>query len=401
MLYDRQTLMSASIKIGIGLIALLFILNSTFLYLFVKEKKKNKDLVMAIKGVQERSTPVHVADGQEKVIVSMPVKPEPVKTPVAESKPVTSGVPVPAEKKPIPVEAAKKQPPPLERVVKLDVPPDSTPFPLVFADAGEHLLVCEKDTRMLHTFRFVNGIFALVKSYPCIVGANGGDKKKAGDFATPKGIYFVQWYTPGTKLREEYGAGAFALNYPNLMDRKEGKQGSGIWLHGHSSSKDLNDIQSTRGCIAVNNDAIKELANIIKPQYTPVAVVDKLQFGSVQNWRNLSEELKTFLNAWRHAWESINTKKYLSFYAPDFVNSDGMNYSAFRNYKERVNSNKKSIHIKIERPAMLLSQEQGGKTAVVRFDQKYQSNNFKSDSKKLLYLRKGSQGWQITGESSL
>jgi murein L,D-transpeptidase YafK len=416
MRYDSQKLTKVALKIGVGLIALLFLLNSAFLYLFVKEKKKNRDFARTIKETGESlarietalsqknfdQTMTYVSDARKKVMApAIPARTEPVKSVPLETRPAPAGPGTPAERKPVPVETAKKATAPLERTVKLDIPPASAPVPLISADAGEHVLVCEKDTKTLHTFRFIKGHFLLVKSYPCIVGANGGDKKKAGDFATPKGIYFVQWYTPGTRLRDEYGAGAFALNYPNLMDRKEGKRGSGIWLHGHSTNKDLNDIQSTKGCIAVGNEAIKELAEIVKPQYTPVAIVDKLQFGSEQNWQNLSRELKAFLDGWKHSWEAINTKKYLTFYAPDFVNNDGMNFSSFKSYKEKVNKGKKSIRVKIERPAMLLSPEQDGKMAVVRFDQKYQSNNFKSDSKKVLYLRKGKSGWQIIGESAL
>jgi len=61
--------------------------------------------------------------------------------------------------------------------------------------------------------------------------------------------------------------------------------------------------------------------------------------------------------------------------------------------------NKKFIHIKIENLAILIPPEHGGNVAVVRFHQRYNSNNFKSDSKKIFYLKKGQAGWQIIGES--
>ena len=331
-----------------------------------------------------------------------PVPAEPKTAPVREAKKPQPETPAKAPEKAAPappVEEAKKTTPPLERVVKLAIPPNSAPFPLITAEQGEVVLICEKDTKTLHTFRFAQGKFLLIKSYPCIIGANGGDKKKAGDFATPKGIYFVMRYVPGNRLPGDYGTGAFILNYPNLIDRKDGKQGNGIWLHGHNNKKSMNDLLNTKGCIVVTNDVIKELSAVIRPQSTPIAIVDSLQFTGQRSAQSLSEEMKGFLASWRHSWETINTKKYLSFYSPDFVNSEGMNYEAFKNYKEKVNSSKKSIHVKVERTAVLLPQQYEGKLAVVRFDQKYQSNNFKSDSKKLLYLRKGKQGWQIIGES--
>jgi hypothetical protein len=50
--------------------------------------------------------------------------------------------------------------------------------------------------------------------------------------------------------------------------------------------------------------------------------------------------------------------------------------------------------------AILMPQEHGGNVAVARFQQRYNSNNFKRDSKKIFYLKKGQAGWQIIGESS-
>ena len=85
----------------------------------------------------------------------------------------------------------------------------------------------------------------------------------------------------------------------------------------------------------------------------------------------------------------------------DFVNSDGMNYQAFKRQKEKVNRGKKFIRVKIENPAILLPQEKDGQIAVVRFTQRYNSNNFQSDSRKLFYLKKGQAGWQIIGESRI
>ena len=265
------------------------------------------------------------------------------------------------------------------------------------------MLICEKDQNTLHLFRFVDNRFALVKSYPCIVGANGLDKKKAGDLATPVGNYFFLRYIPGKSLSEKYGYGAFVLNYPNFLDRKDRKDGTGIWLHGHTPGKGLREqeLQNTSGCVVVSNDVLKELTGLLKANGTPMAVVNRLQLTKVEHQRHLSEELNTFMKSWGRAWESADTVKFMSYYSHDFINGDGMNYQAFKRQKERVNSGKKFIRVKIENPAILLPQENGGQIAIVRFMQIYRSNNFESDSKKLFYLKKGPAGWQIIGESRL
>jgi len=64
-----------------------------------------------------------------------------------------------------------------------------------------------------------------------------------------------------------------------------------------------------------------------------------------------------------------------------------------------VNRYKKFIKISIDEPAFLIPQEYSGKIAVVRFHQRYVSDNFKSESSKIFYLRKEQKKWHIIGES--
>jgi murein L,D-transpeptidase YafK len=150
----------------------------------------------------------------------------------------------------------------------------------------------------------------------------------------------------------------------------------------------------------VSNDVLKEMSGFLKPNGTPIAIVNKLQFVKQEYQAAVSKDLRDFLDAWRQGWESINTQKFMSFYAPEFKNSEGMGYHAFKQQKENVNRGKKFIRVKTENIAILIPQEYGGKIAIVRFLQGYDSNNFKSDSKKIFYLKKGQTGWQIIGESS-
>jgi murein L,D-transpeptidase YafK len=107
------------------------------------------------------------------------------------------------------------------------------------------------------------------------------------------------------------------------------------------------------------------------------------------------------MKSWGKAWESGNTSKFMSYYASDFINSDGMNYQSFKRQKEKVNRGKKFIRVAIENQAILLLQEKGAQIAVVRFTQQYRSSNYTSDSRKLFYLKKGEAGWRIIGESRL
>ena len=406
------------IKVGIGLIALLVILNLILLALFIKETKNsgktlrilqetNRSLVLlqeSLSRMDMQKVFVHLADARRQIAVALP--PAPVALPV---KPVTEPKPTPAktvaESKGEPVQQPVVVPkPPTVKVktAQLSIPAGEMPAPLVWAVAGEYALIGEKESKLLHLFKFQDDRFVLVKSYPCIIGANDKDKKKAGDFATPKGSYFTLRYAPGSALPEIYGEGAFVLNYPNFLDRKDSKSGAGIWIHGHVPGKviGMGDLLNTKGCIAVSNDNIKELKPLIKPSGTPVSIVDAVTFVKESSRKESLQEIRNFMDAWRKAWESGDTRKYLSYYSKDFINSDGMRFDAFRRHKERVNSSKKFIRVNMEQMAIIMPQEREGRVVVVRFIQKYRSNNFVKNSKKLFYLIKGQKGWSVFGESA-
>ena len=409
------------IKVGIGLIALLLILNLILLTLFIKETKNSekalrilqetgKSLVLlqdSLGRTDMQKAFVHLADARGRIAAALPPVPvappaktvsEPKAQPAqpAETVAESKGEPIKS-----PVVAQKSATVPV-KTAQLSIPAGEMPAPLVWAGAGEYALIGEKESKLLLLFKFQDDRFILVKSYPCIIGANGEDKKKAGDFATPRGSYFTLRYTPGSALPEIYGEGAFVLNYPNFLDRKDSKKGGGIWIHGHVPGKVIGtgDLVNTKGCIAVSNDNIKELKTLLKPGGTPVSIVDTVTFVKESSRKELLQEIRNFMDVWRQAWESGDTGKYLSYYSKAFISSEGMRFEAFRRHKVRVNSGKKFIRVNVDQMAIIMPQEREEQVAVVRFIQKYRSSNFEANSKKLFYLKKEQKGWTIFGESA-
>lgn len=430
---QRNSHRSGSSKLGASLIVLLLLATASLSYLYLNTRQQNAFLLKEVRETQKKLDQIQISMGQgdlkkafselsqaKKTVAALLPPPsdsaqkpviamnQPAATPSSsqlapEERPTAPAASTPPTPLPQPAQTAPATPPtPLTPAV-LTLAADESPFPLVLADAGEYLLICEKDTKTLHLFRYTDGRFEHIKSHPCIVGANGLDKKKAGDLATPVGNYFFLRYIPGRSLPEKYGHGAFVLNYPNFLDRRDRKDGTGIWLHGHTPGKSIGqqELENTQGCIVVANEALDELTGMLKANGTPIVVVNRLQPAKAVRQRQTSEELNRFMKSWSGAWESANTKKFMGHYAHDFINGDGMNYQAFKRQKEKVNSGKKFIRVKVENPAILLPQDRGGQVAIVRFTQKYRSNNYQNDSKKLFYLKKGQAGWQIIGESRL
>jgi murein L,D-transpeptidase YafK len=439
----RDTASNFYIRLSIGLIAVLAILNVFQLFLVIKETNNNNETLRVIHQANKNLTSlqeslgkmdmkrafVQLADARrqiaaalppmageppEKKISTPPAQPAQPAPPAAETPVKVASAPPaqPAQPAKVPAEpvdqtakrqvAEQKTPVIPAKSAGFAIPAGETPAPLISAVAGEYALICEKESKLLHLFKYLDDRIVLIKSYPCIIGANGEDKKKAGDYATPKGSYFTLRYTPGSALPEIYGEGAFVLNYPNFLDRKDSKAGTGIWIHGHVPGKAIGngDLLNTKGCIAVSNEDIKELKGLIKASGTPVSIVDRVAFVKENSRKESVKEVQTFIDDWRQAWESGDTQKYLGHYAKDFINSDGMTFDAFKRHKERVNRGKKFIRVKAEQLAIIFPQEREGQIAVVRFIQRYRSNNFDVDSRKLFYLKKGQKGWAISGESA-
>ena len=287
----------------------------------------------------------------------------------------------------------------LKGVQETKVPQRMAPFPFIYVKNKDYFLLCEKQTKTLSLFRSEESDFPLVKTYPCIVGSNNVDKKEVGDLATPEGIYFLTSFLTGKSLPEKYGSGAFSLNYPNFLDQKEGKKGSGIWLHGYPNH--LERPPFSQGCVVVKNEVLKELVGFIKVGETPLVIVDTIKLQPQEDQRKLIQNLSHFLSDWKTAWEGRDSDKYLSFYSKEFVSSDGKNYQKFREYKSRVNQSKKFIQLQIEKKAFLLSQKDGGRLAILRINQDYRSDSFKSYSRKILYLKEEQGKWKIIGDIPL
>ncbi|MGH8725772.1 MAG: L,D-transpeptidase family protein, partial [Burkholderiales bacterium] len=96
----------------------------------------------------------------------------------------------------------------------------------------KHALVVDSRRSRLYVFANAQGRPRLIADFYVTLGKNGIEKTREGDQKTPVGVYHVTANLPRKKLTDFYGAGAFPINYPNEWDRRQGRDGYGIWLHG-------------------------------------------------------------------------------------------------------------------------------------------------------------------------
>jgi len=158
--------------------------------------------------------------------------------------------------------------------------------------AADYRVLVEKGARRLTLYDGSQR----VKTWHVITGGGRGDKLKEGDHCTPEGDFFVCYKNPQSKYVLSLG-----LTYPNVKDAQRGLReglitreqhdaivsavrersfdantwealwktplGGEIMIHGSKGVRD-----STEGCVAMDDDAIRELYRLL-PFGTPVRIV--------------------------------------------------------------------------------------------------------------------------------
>jgi murein L,D-transpeptidase YafK len=158
-------------------------------------------------------------------------------------------------------------------------------------------ILVKKGERKLYLYVLENGKERLAKTYQIALGNNPtGSKNRQGDGATPEGDYYITHKNARSKFYLSLG-----VSYPNITDADKGlkeglitkaehqaivgairaktkppqntRLGGDIFIHGGGSGKLFGSVQDwTLGCLALENDEIKELFEMI-PIKTQVKIV--------------------------------------------------------------------------------------------------------------------------------
>jgi len=268
-----------------------------------------------------------------------------------------------------------------------DLVPDSILYPPL-QNPGYVLLV-EKSTQKAYLYQ-ASRVGHQLKIYHCSTGENNGPKSKKDDKKTPEGVYFVTNSFKEKDLSSIYGAHAFPVDYPNPMDRKLGRKGYGIWLHG--TNQNLKSWDSN-GCIVFSNEDIMELSKYISERHTPIIITQKINFIEKKKLQKERAELKGLIMNWLEAWNQSRIDLYMSFYFKAFT-AKKKNWSQWRAYKKRLGEKYGRINIKIDNLQILKENE----IVLAKFDQIYKGNGFFSVGEKRLYLQREGSEWKITDE---
>ncbi len=268
-----------------------------------------------------------------------------------------------------------------------DLAPDSL---LYFPpDNNGYVLLVEKLTQRAYLYRTRN-VIDPVKVYPCSTGENRGPKVSMNDKRTPEGIYFVMNSFERKDLAPIYGDMAFPLDYPNSRDRKLGRKGYGIWIHGTNEALKPRD---TNGCIVFRNQDIRDLSRCIGRTHTPVIITQEINFIPEEELSRERRQIEAFLDTWLNAWRDGHIDLYISLYDKGFT-AQGKNWNQWRAHKKRLREKYGTMDITMANLHIL--KEKG--IALAKFDQEYQAQGFNRFGEKRLYLEKRSSEWEIVDE---
>ncbi|MFZ2302660.1 MAG: L,D-transpeptidase family protein [Gallionella sp.] len=261
----------------------------------------------------------------------------------------------------------------------------------------KYAIVVDTSRSTLYVYENVKGEPRYVADYYITIGKLGTEKFAEGDKRTPIGVYFVKANLPKSKLADMYGSGAYPLSYPNEWDRKNGRTGQGIWLHGTPSGTYSRPPRASDGCVVLANDDLDKLAPYLQVGVTPVIITNQLDWANEQD-RAERNALLQEVEQWRKDWSSLNTDTYLKHYSRDF-SSDNVNFAAWAKQKQLVNSAKSWIKVNISNVSVFTYPKQPN-MAVVNFEQDYTSSNLSNRMKKRQYWIKHNNRWQIVYEGA-
>lgn len=261
----------------------------------------------------------------------------------------------------------------------------------------KYALVADTSHSTLYVYENVDGEPRYVADYYVSIGKLGTEKVSEGDQRTPIGVYFVKANLPKNKLADMYGNGAYPLSYPNEWDRKNGRTGQGIWLHGTSKDTYSRPPRASNGCLVLANEDMDKLAPYLQVGVTPIIITNQIDWIGEQDQSDRKALLEE-IEQWRKDWSSLNTDVYLKHYAPNF-SSDNMKYQAWAKQKHQVNSGKSWIKVNLSEISVFTYPDQPD-MVVVNFEQDYSSSNLSNRMKKRQYWIKQNSRWQIVYEGA-
>ena len=278
------------------------------------------------------------------------------------------------------------------------------PEPVWQLDENQHyVFLVDANKSRLFVYRNDKGTLQYNADFYVTIGKNGGEKKYAGDKRTPLGVYYTAPRLT-QKLADMYGDAAYPLSYPNEWDKRQGKTGSGIWLHGTSHDTYSRPPQSSDGCVVLGNQDLNTLTPILEQGNIPVIIGKDIEWLKPTSsvFSSNAQDKQALLDAienWRKDWQSQETEIYLEHYSNNFSNGS-LDYNHWAEEKRRIQASKPRVDIKLSNLSVLRHPNSPAPMAVVTFDQNFRSSVLDSQMRKRQYWIFENDRWKIIYEGA-
>jgi L,D-transpeptidase YnhG len=265
---------------------------------------------------------------------------------------------------------------------------------LALSERNKHAIAVDASRSRLYLFENSSTGVKLVADYYISVGKLGVEKSLEGDQRTPLGVYYVTGSLSPTSLVDFYGVGALPINYPNPLDLKRGKTGSGIWLHGTPSEQYSRAPKASDGCVVLANPDLNRILTSVRSRTTPVVIAERLQWVPKASLDSEKSNFTQILMSWRATKVQADTTKLMTFYTPDFSNY-GKTLAQYTALQTLELSKLKGRDIALTNLSMMRWTDQND-TMVVTFDEVI-AGSTRGVTKRQYWIRDGkdSKNWKI------
>ena len=277
--------------------------------------------------------------------------------------------------------------------------------PKIFAqlnNKSKYLFYVDAGSSRLYLYENIDGKLSYKDDYYVSIGKNGFGKQYEGDKKTPVGVYFT-----GKKIRESlsdfYGEVAYPLSYPNEIDRKNKRNGSGIWLHGTPKTTYNRAPLASDGCIVLSNPDLIKLSSVLDNNRIPIIISFQSLKDLESSNKNLTEKKHSLVNAierWREKWEDQDTESYLKFYSKNFF-SEKDDYESWTKRKRIIQTQKQKVFIELSEISFFDYPNTENEMVLVDFIQDYKSPTINNKMNKRQYWINENNEWRIMYELSL
>ncbi|ALU88953.1 hypothetical protein Hrubri_1749 [Herbaspirillum rubrisubalbicans M1] len=289
------------------------------------------------------------------------------------------------------------------RIRSLQEKPDPNLIPksvLQVGDDQKNVLVVDTTRSRMYVYENQDGDLKYMTDYYISQGRLGANKTKSGDQRTPIGVYYVNNRIPGPKLPDFYGTGALPLSYPNEWDKRNGRSGYGIWLHGTPSDNFSRPPLSSDGCVVLANPDLQSLYSTAEVGKTVVVISQNVQFVNKNSLTKERDAASAMLEQWSQSLEDADADKVLSYYSPEFRSAQGENLATWFGRQQKSLNGARYTSVKLRDVSLFRYPGAPEDMIVSTFTQESAVGKSKNAIRKRQYwVREGSQ-WKIIYEGN-